>query len=609
MKTGTSIKTAASILFLAAFGLTPLAAQQELAVGQTLITYTPHFFMAVVGGVILAIGFQLLLTSLSVASGISLIGNVEETFTSSDEEGKPSRKGDQQAFTRESEAGGAKTLSHEQEEGEKSSEGMSPIVKISNAIGIWTVVTASVSLFFASLLAVRLTLVGTVWMGITLGLIIWAAFFATMAYLEIRSVSTLIGGVLTAAFSGMRASFASARNVFAGSPQSQLAKAASASASALREELSQALDPTAIEEKLDSYVKQLRPQKIDLDRVKADLTDILRNVHLEETSEISEGHLDRQTFIRLAQDQPSLKKEDADKLGNLFEEVRSSLGKEGKGSEKVEDLARKMAGNKADAAKYQVKLENYLRQTGREELDPERIKHDIDQIFEDPKSSREVLLNRLNSIDRNTLVALLAQREGMTEEKASKWIGNVERAIHFVREKVIKAGGAASGAAGAASESASKGGAQLAGLPKEAEDRIREYMSSIGRPEFDYDRIRLDFERMLHDPKASLKILRARMKLYDRDSLVALLSSRKDVSEEDAERMVSKIEEARDNVLQRAENLENEVRRRLTRAKQMALHEAENVRKASATAAWWMVGTAVVSGAFSALGAALAITL
>lgn len=583
MNTGLSPKTAAFFLVLLSLGLSPLAAQEDVAITQTVTNYTPHFFMAVVGGVILAIGFQLLLTSLSVASGLSLIGNVEKKFGGTS-------------------PGGAKTAQDQGEETEES-EGSSPIVKVSNALGIWTVITASVSLFFASLLAVRLTLVGSIWMGITLGLIIWAAFFATMAYLEIRSVSTLIGGVLTAAFSGMRASFAAARNAVAGSPQTQMAKTATEVASALREELSQAFDKTQITQKLDEYVERLRPQPIDFDRIKADLTDILRNVHLEEKAELSEGHLDRETFIRLAQDQPHFKKEDVDILGNMYQEIRSSLGKEGTGSEKVEDMAQKMAGDKADAAKYQAKVEDYLRRTGREEIDPDQIRHDIDQIFEDPKSSRKILLNRLNSIDRNTLVALLAQREGMTEEKANKIIGNVERAINFVREKVTGAQGAAA-----------KGGAQLSGLsqrasglPKQAEDRIRQYMSSIGRPEFDYDRIRLDFERMLHDPKASFKILRARMKLYNRDSLIALLSSREDVSQEDAERMVSKIEEARDNVLHRAEHLDHEVRRRLNEGKEMALHEAENVRKASAAAAWWMVGAAIVSGAFSALGAALAI--
>lgn len=624
MKTGLRLKTAGFFFLAAAACVTPLAAQQEMTLAQAATSYTPHFFIAVIGGVMLAIGFQILLTSLSVASGISLVGNVEKKAEKrSQEAAEEGARGREKEPREEREFAHATVRSREpraedrnrsglraevvDEEGEEEESG-STIVKLSNALGVWTVVTASLSLFFASLLAVRLTVVGTVWMGITLGLIIWAAFFATMTYLELRSVSTLIGGVFTAALSGLRGSFAAAKGVFGSTPEEKIARVGADAANALREELAGAFDASGISEKIDEYVERLRPQPLDFDRIKNDLIDIIRNVRLEEHAEVKEGELDRETFVRLVQDQPNLKKEDAERLKNMFEEIRSAAGKEETGSKKAEAVIDKLApGSEEDMARTRAKMEQYLRDTGREELDPDRIKDDIDRMFEDPKASREILLNRLNSLDRSTLVALLSQRENMSREKAEKLVGNVERGIQFVREKVMGmkagAGEMQEQASGAVQEKTS----MVKALPKKLEDNLRHYMSSIGRPEFDYDRIRLDFERMLHDPKASLKILRARMKLYNRESLVALLSSRKDVSREDAERMVSKIEEARDNVVHRAETVEGEVRRRINEAKRMALHEAENVRKASAAAAWWMVGTAVVSGAFAALGAALAI--
>ncbi len=629
MKTGTATRTAALFCLGAVAVATPIAAQQELPLAQVGFTYAPHFFIAVIGGVILAIGFQILLTSLSVASGITLIGNVEkkaekrtherEKERAQERDEEPRRDWErEQATVRTQEPPRAEgkdqwetrayVVERDESQEEEEEESTSPIVKLSNAIGAWTVVTASISLFFASLLAVRLTVVGTVWMGISLGLIIWAAFFAAMTYLEIRSVSTLIGGVFTAALSGLRGSFAAAKGVFGSSTEDKIAKMGTDSINALREELSGAFDVNAISEKFDEYVERLRPQPLDFDRIRAELMDILRNVQFEEHAEVSEGQLDRQTFIRLVEDQPNLKKQDAERLKNMYGDISSELKKEGRGSEKAEAIASKLApGSREDIAQTRAKMEQYLRQTGREELDPERIKEDIDQMFEDPKSSPEILMNRLNSMDRETLVSLIAQRDDMSQEKAEKLVHKVEQGIQFVREKVLgmssKAGEMEKEAGGAVQGKIS----QMKGIPGKVEDRVRQYMSSIGRPEFDYDRIRLDFERMLHDPKASLKILRARMKLYDRDSLIALLSSRKNVSEQDAEQMVQKVEEARDNVLHRAEKVEGEVRSRINQAKKMALHEAENVRKASAAAAWWMVGTAVISGFFAALGATIAI--
>lgn len=600
-------------------------------------TYTPHFFMAVIGGVILAIGFQILLTSLSVASGISMAGNVEKKADQSREQKRREQQSredkfehDEQRLTEERKVGAHNvnyehTSPHEQalqaearrdetrrqqRAADAEDDNSSPVmVKISRAIGIWTVVTASISLFFASLLAVRLSLVGTVWMGVTLGLIIWAAFFATMTYLEIRSVSTLIGGVFGAALDGMRASFNAAKTTFGTSPEQKVVQTATDLAGSLRQELAGALDSGHIVDKIDEYVERLKPQPIDYDRVKNDLVELLRGLHLEEHADVKEGRLDRDTFIRLAQDQPHLKKEDVQKLSSMYDEVSEALKSEGSGTGKMEAVAQKLTNkDREDVHQYRSKVEQYLRETGREELDPERIEADINRMFDDPKSSRDILLNRLSAIDRNTLVAVLSQRDDIPEEKAEQIVSNVEKAIGFVRQKVMQMTGDARKSGGEMQAKGSSMAGAVGEMPARVEDRVRRYLASLGRSEFDYDRLRLDFERMFHDPKAAPKILRARMKLYDRDSLKALLASRKDMSEEEAEQTVAKIEEARDNVISKADQVESEIRRRIEEARHMALHEAENVRKASASAAWWMVGTAVASGIFSALGAVLAIT-
>jgi len=609
----------------------PLIAQDEVFVSQVVPGYTPHFFMAILGGVILAIGFQILLTSLSVATGISLIGDVEKKGIKAQREKKLKahlRKGqferDEERFAREKFVGvhdADEKSAHEQakeaqarrdemaREEEEDDDSGSVMVAVSSAVGIWTVVTASISLFFATLLAVRLSLVGSMWMGITLGLIIWAAFFATMTYLEIKSVSTLIGGVFGAALSGLRSSFSAARGMLTKSPEEKVMKSVEEVAGNLREEFSEVFDEDKILEKIDGYVENLKPQPIDFARVKEEVLDILRSVHLEEHVDLKEGVLDRETFIRLVQDQPHFKKEDVQKLSGIYDEISETLRSEQSGTSKLEEIAGEITHrDKEEVHETRNRIEEYLRKTGREELDPEKIKADIDQMFADPKSSPQIVMNRLKSIDRDTIVAALSQRDDISAERAEKIVSSVEGALDFVRGKV-------SGLAGNAKrsgESVKKRGAGMAeaasGMPAKVEGRLRDYFNSLGRSEFDYDRMRLDFERMLHDPKATAKILRARWKMYDRDSLKTLLLSRPNMSEERAERIVERMEEAKDNLVRKATRVDSAVRQRLEEAREMALHEAENVRKASAVAAWWMVGTAVISGAFAALGAILAIS-
>ena len=141
------------------------------------------------------------------------------------------------------------------------------------------------------------------------------------------------------------------------------------------------------------------------------------------------------------------------------------------------------------------------------------------------------------------------------------------------------------------------------------EERISNYLDSLDRPELNYESVKTDFQTIFSDPKSTFSVLKNRLTLFDRQTLVALLSSRENISREDADGMVSKIEEARDNALMKAEQIENETRRKFEEVKTFALHQAETTRKTAATAAWWMVATAVVSGVASALGGILALSM
>jgi len=59
-------------------------------------------------------------------------------------------------------------------------------------------------------------------------------------------------------------------------------------------------------------------------------------------------------------------------------------------------------------------------------------------------------------------------------------------------------------------------------------------------------------------------------------------------------------------VIHKAEQMKDEVDRRIGQAKDEARHQAEEVRKTAASAAWWTFGTAVVSGVAAAIGGLIA---
>jgi nucleoid DNA-binding protein len=234
-------------------------------------------------------------------------------------------------------------------------------------------------------------------------------------------------------------------------------------------------------------------------------------------------------------------------------------------------------------------LEEYLRQTGKEELNPEGIKRDLQLLLHDPRVGVESFSDRLSHFDRSTIIALLKIREDMTDEEAARIADN----IVSVRDQFVE---------------------QVRNIQRGIQDAIegvfasiRNYLNSLDRPELNYDSIKYDVRTFFDDPQAGFEALRDRLSSFDRDTLVAIMSSREDISQEDANRIIDQIERARNTVLQRAERIQREAQRRLEEVKHQAQRQAEETRKAAATAAWWLFATAVVSAIFSAIGGAIAV--
>jgi hypothetical protein len=110
----------------------------------------PQFFIALISGILLAFAIQFLLTNLSVAAGISYLGR------SSDSDHNDHHDSDGFGST---------------------------IKKIGTGVGIWTLVTVSISLFIACYLAIQLSLLQTAGLGAITALVIWAAYFSLLVWL------------------------------------------------------------------------------------------------------------------------------------------------------------------------------------------------------------------------------------------------------------------------------------------------------------------------------------------------------------------------------------------------------------------------------------------
>jgi hypothetical protein len=203
----------------------------------------------------------------------------------------------------------------------------------------------------------------------------------------------------------------------------------------------------------------------------------------------------------------------------------------------------------------------------------------------------------------------------MDHAKAEKVVSYVEEAIDWVANKTSQAESTAQQKRAQADHQTSSMQVEADGKISDAsstrkggfEDRMRQYLNGLNRPELQYDSLKWDIEKIMNDPKTAPSVLKHRLSQFDKETFMALLTSNDRISRHDINKIGDKVDETRQQVLSKVDQIEREANRRTEQAKQMAFHQAENARKTAASAAWWLFATALVSGAAAALGGLVAI--
>jgi hypothetical protein len=344
--------------------------------------------------------------------------------------------------------------------------------------------------------------------------------------------------------------------------------------------------------------------KDQYNKVSASLEEYLRNTHLEELNpegikrDLSKlfddpkvgvltlrkrlSQIDRETLVKLLSQRDDLSEA---QVNQTIDQIQLAI------RQVVKSPRRFATRTQAKMVDFESNLENYLRNTRKEELNPEGIKRDLQLLLQDPRSGLGSLSDRLSRMDRSTLVALLSQRSDMTEEEANRIVVQIES----VRDQFV--------------QQVRDAQRKIQSVVDRVFARIRNYLNAFERPELNYDGIRRDVRQLFSDPQVGFEALRERLSHFNRDTLVAILSSRDDISEADANRIIDQIEGARNNVLQRAERIQHAAQERLETLKQQTQKQAEETRKAAEAATWWLFSTATISAVLSAIVGAIAVGL
>lgn len=223
--------------------------------------------------------------------------------------------------------------------------------------------------------------------------------------------------------------------------------------------------------------------------------------------------LSRQTFVEQLNQrgdlQPQRLEEIADQLEGIRQEVLAVVG---------------AAEAEQESQNLRTRVEDYLRSTGREELNPEGIERDVRTILSDPEAGFDALRDRINQMDRGTLIAVLSQREDISEGEADRIVGQIEA----TRDRVLNE----------AQELQERARSEVEALWV----KLESYLRHTQRQELNPEGIKRDLQTLIHDPRQGAIALRDRIARFDRQTLVQLLSQRQDLSQDQVNQVIDQVE-------------------------------------------------------------------
>lgn len=283
---------------------------------------------------------------------------------------------------------------------------------------------------------------------------------------------------------------------------------------------------------VETYLRETSPTDLSLEQIQQNLE---RLAHLPESgllvARAGLGQLDRDSLEQMLAQREDLTQEQVHHIVDQFESVRHS----------IVHAPQDLAGQAQDQINRLVsQIADYLRNTNLDELDPDGIRHDLQQLLQSPQTGSSALRRRLAQVDRDTLARLLSQ-QGLSEHQ-------VNQAIDLVLDSartVVKA----------PQRLATRARDQV----QDVQSILTEYLKNTDRDELNPEAMERDLRLLLSQPREGLEQWQERLAQIDRGTLVALLTQRDDISEQQANQMIDQVEAVRYDILRQAQQVKDQV--------------------------------------------------
>jgi hypothetical protein len=464
---------------------------------------TPHVFTTLIIGLLLAIAFQLLLTNLGVAVGITALGL---KITAKPEARSP-----------------------------KSTRPRNSIRTIGIAAGLGILTTLNVVLFIACFLSVRLSVVTDPILGAILGIVIWSAYLLLLVWISSTAVNSLIGALFHSLTASVQTLINLVIRVFNhddSNSEGELSE--SEMQSTVRQEVHAALADVDLQGTLASYLEQWQPPQIDLERVHQDLEQMLTEANLRSLP-LDDTHIDRQTFVELLGDRTDLSKRDCEQLVDQLETLwRQAITRQPDLNTKLLHFLQSAPAEDLKFGQLTDQLKQWLAASPQSEDD---IKNSSESEAAGWVSTLQKAID-LPKIDLNTMKHTLLQRIDLSD-----WdVEQIWRQLHAVQQYFSSR---------TEQDSTENHTPDSAAAFSTIRADIEDYLLHAYPWNLDRKTVQLEFEDVLYDPEAAPSQIQQQLEQIQRDNFVAILQQRDDLSSAKIDKIADRLEKVRLHVLER----------------------------------------------------------
>lgn len=525
------------------------------------VAITPKFFVTILSGVILALIFQIILTAISVAAGVTSVGNFKKSY--------------------------AKSKVEMDESDNNNDHNMNVGVKYTSMFGIWSLITTSIALFGATALALKINVVESTFSNITTALVIWGLFFLILFYLETKIVGSLLGNLVTAVTSGFKNSANAISSMFETSPYKKVDNILDHTIDKVRSEFDTGISSEKINSVMDNFFTKVDERIPEFDSIKADLEDIAKES--KSTNSSTKWFAIQQMVNKLMSENGNSvdngKQSKVKKLKEVIDSISNNMNKEDSKVKGAKNVVEEFSTLDREAIDSKTKkIQDYLSNAIPSDLSVDRLGVLLKGALNHPNMVKSMLLDKVEGLDRNSIVDVLSKNSNLSKDDINGYADNFMNVVKSIGTHLDNE----------------------EGTLENLKNKVTAYLNNVGsnNDSFDFNELSKSLKSILYDPKKSLKDLKNQLTAVDIDDVKNYISNSKYVDENQMNNVVQTISNAKKSVEQKVDKIETEARQRVQILEKKAIIKAEHARKTAISASWWLVITTIIS-AVAAIGGSL----